>query len=215
MTALICLGQLVSSAIVGALIESYGSSRTGTPGTETTPVRGPHWSIGPFEDTCWRIINPYISIIAAVGFLHCWFIVDYPEGQSERKLEGESSESEELTNRKEETFSSIAWDWTKWFLLISIWLNKLTKWSQESLSRSLLMNIIEIVQRFSDVCDHKRFGRIIRYHWKLLHKIFQSLFSLIQELQRKQNCLKFNSEIKVMNMTQIPSHCLMEQVIKS
>lgn len=52
MTALICLGQLVSSAIVGALIESYGSSRTGTPGTETTPVRGPHWSIGPFEDTC-------------------------------------------------------------------------------------------------------------------------------------------------------------------
>ena len=29
MTALICLGQLVSSAIVGVLIESYGSSRTG------------------------------------------------------------------------------------------------------------------------------------------------------------------------------------------
>ena len=28
MTALICLGQLVSSAIVGVLIESYGSSRT-------------------------------------------------------------------------------------------------------------------------------------------------------------------------------------------
>ena len=27
MTALICLGQLVSSAIVGVLIESYGSSR--------------------------------------------------------------------------------------------------------------------------------------------------------------------------------------------
>ena len=28
MTALICLGQLVSNAIVGVLIESYGSSRT-------------------------------------------------------------------------------------------------------------------------------------------------------------------------------------------
>jgi len=81
MTALICLGQLVSSAIVGILIEYYGSS---------------------------RIINPYISIVAAVGFLHCWFIVDYPELNP--KSEGESSESEGLTNRKEETFSSIVRD---------------------------------------------------------------------------------------------------------
>ena len=35
MTALICLGQLVSSAIVGVLIESYGSSRNGFQSKET------------------------------------------------------------------------------------------------------------------------------------------------------------------------------------
>jgi len=55
-----------------------------------------------------RIINPYISVIAAVGFLHCWFIVEYPE--PDPKNEGESNESERLTNRKEETISSIVRD---------------------------------------------------------------------------------------------------------
>ena len=38
MTALICLGQLVSSAIVGVLIESYGSSRDGFQSKETVGV---------------------------------------------------------------------------------------------------------------------------------------------------------------------------------
>ena len=56
-----------------------------------------------------RIINPYISVIAAVGFLHCWFVVDYPE-VAVSKSEGESTESERLTNRKEETISSIVRD---------------------------------------------------------------------------------------------------------
>ena len=48
MTALICLGQLVSSAIVGVLIESYGSSRIGFQSTEPRDDCGPLKSIGPF-----------------------------------------------------------------------------------------------------------------------------------------------------------------------
>ena len=51
MTALICLGQLVSSAIVGVLIESYGSSRNGFQSKETVGVdRGLLKSIARIPD---------------------------------------------------------------------------------------------------------------------------------------------------------------------